>query len=94
MRIVLAALLAMALSAPAHAQSADAQAAEQAKAFSRLDPIFARFAAERHTPGLVFGVVADGKLAYVRASGVQDTAIATLARGRVVATGVGTPFES
>ncbi|HEY9236896.1 MAG TPA: serine hydrolase domain-containing protein [Phenylobacterium sp.] len=74
MRIVLAALLAMALSAPAHAQSADAQAAEQAKAFSRLDPIFARFAAERHTPGLVFGVVADGKLAYVRASGVQDTA--------------------
>jgi len=73
MRILLAAVLALALAAPAAAQTAD-QTADQAKAFSRLDPIFERFARERHTPGMVFGVVADGKLAYVKTFGVQDTA--------------------
>lgn len=67
MRFVLAAILALA------ASSAQAQSADQAKAFSRLDPIFDLFAREKHAPGMVFGVVADGKLAYVRASGVQDT---------------------
>ena len=69
MRILLAAILALALAVPATAQTPD-----QAKAFSRLDPIFQRFAREKHAPGMVFGVVADGKLAYVKAAGVQDTA--------------------
>lgn len=69
MRVLLAVLAALAIAAPAHAQTAD-----QTKAFSRLDPIFQRFASERHAPGMVFGVVADGKLAYVKATGVQDVA--------------------
>lgn len=67
MRVLLAAILAMSFAVPAGAQTAD-----QTKAFSRLDPIFERFASEKHAPGMVFGVVADGKLAYVKATGVQD----------------------
>src|SRR3990167_2623839 len=41
---------------------------------ARLDPIFEKFAADGHVPGLVFGVVVDGRLAYVKSIGVQDTA--------------------
>src|SRR5688572_25858664 len=42
-----------------------------------MDPVFATFMAERHAPGLVYGVVVDGKLAYVRTFGVQDTKTGT-----------------
>jgi len=60
---------ALALTGPAAAQT---QA--QTAAFATLDPLFAKFMDERHAPGLVYGVVVDGKLAYVRTFGVQDTA--------------------
>ncbi|HEU5136127.1 MAG TPA: serine hydrolase domain-containing protein [Steroidobacteraceae bacterium] len=49
-----------------------ARAADDAKAFSRIDEIFADYALDNHIPGLVYGVVADGKLVYVRGIGVQD----------------------
>ena len=39
-----------------------------------VDPILAKWMADEHVPGLVFGVVDHGRLAYVRAMGVQDLA--------------------
>jgi CubicO group peptidase (beta-lactamase class C family) len=39
-----------------------------------VDAIFARFQKESHAPGLVYGVVADGRLVHVKALGVQDLA--------------------
>lgn len=56
------------------ASGAQAQApADRAAAYGRLDAIFADFARDRHVPGLVYGVVIDGELAYVKTLGVQDT---------------------
>lgn len=54
---------------------ASAAAAQPApdEAYAKLDALFADFAKERHVPGLVYGVVADGKLVYVKTLGVQDT---------------------
>lgn len=66
---VAALALAVGIGAPAAAQT-EAQKA----AFAAIDPLFAAFQQERHAPGLVYGVVVDGKLAYVRTLGVQDTA--------------------
>jgi D-alanyl-D-alanine-carboxypeptidase/D-alanyl-D-alanine-endopeptidase len=40
--------------------------------FSDLDELFADYALDAHIPGLVFGVVADGRLTYERGIGVQD----------------------
>ena len=60
--------LAAGLAAPAAAQTA-----AQTAAFATIDPLFATYMAERHAPGLVYGVVVDGKLAYLRTLGVQDT---------------------
>ena len=42
----------------------------------RSTPIFERFRTEQHVPGLVYGIVADGRLVYVRAMGslTQDPA--------------------
>lgn len=37
-----------------------------------LDAIFARYMEEAHVPGLVYGIVQGGRLAYVRTMGVQD----------------------
>jgi len=34
-----------------------------------LDPIFQRYMADSHVPGLVYGIVADGRLAYVQSMG-------------------------
>lgn len=50
-----------------------AQTEAQKAAFAAIDPLFETFMQERHAPGLVYGVVVDGKLAYVRTLGVQDT---------------------
>ncbi|MDP3854102.1 serine hydrolase [Phenylobacterium sp.] len=69
MRGLLAILTMAAMLAP----PAAAQTPDRAAAYDQLDPIFEKFAAERHVPGLVYGVVVDGKLAYVKAMGVQDT---------------------
>ncbi len=52
--------------------SPGARAADDAKAFSKIDEIFADYALDNHIPGVVYGVVADGKLVYVRGIGVQD----------------------
>lgn len=41
-------------------------------AFSEVDRIFADYALDSHVPGLVYGIVANGRLAYVRGLGVQD----------------------
>jgi CubicO group peptidase (beta-lactamase class C family) len=37
-----------------------------------IDALFAKFQADAHVPGLVYGVVKDGKLVYVKANGVQN----------------------
>ena len=37
-----------------------------------IDAIFARWMADNHVPGMVYGVVDHGRLAYVRGIGVQD----------------------
>ncbi len=50
---------------------------EPPEVLASLDPIFEKFMSDNHVPGLVFGVVTDGKLAYVRAFGVQDTSTNT-----------------
>ena len=55
------------LATPALAQS-DAQKS----AFASIDPLFQDYMRDNHVPGLVYGVVANGKLAYVRALGVED----------------------
>ena len=44
-----------------------------ARTCAALDPLFEKFMKEQHVPGVVFGVVTDGKLAHVRTLGVQDT---------------------
>ena len=37
-----------------------------------IDALFAKYQADAHIPGMVYGVVKDGKLAYVKGVGVQD----------------------
>jgi CubicO group peptidase (beta-lactamase class C family) len=66
-------LLAALGAALAMAQPAPAQTPEQKAAFAAIDPLFETFMRDNHAPGLVYGVVVDGKLAYVRTLGVQDT---------------------
>lgn len=48
--------------------------ADQAKAFAKVDQVFADYALDNHIPGLVYGIVADGRLVHVRSIGVQDLA--------------------
>lgn len=53
--------------------SSGAHAAEPNPAtFAKTDALFADFMLDAHIPGLVYGVVADGRLVHVRAYGVQD----------------------
>jgi CubicO group peptidase (beta-lactamase class C family) len=39
-----------------------------------IDALFAKYQAEQHIPGLVYGIVKDGRLAYVKGVGVQNVA--------------------
>jgi CubicO group peptidase (beta-lactamase class C family) len=57
----------------AHAAEATpvSQASDSA-AFAKVDEIFADYALDSHIPGVVYGIVADGRLVYVRGLGVQD----------------------
>jgi CubicO group peptidase (beta-lactamase class C family) len=48
-------------------------AAPDKAALSEVDRIFADWGLAAHAPGLVYGIVADGKLVHVRGLGVQDT---------------------
>jgi D-alanyl-D-alanine-carboxypeptidase/D-alanyl-D-alanine-endopeptidase len=56
------------------AASAQAQPASPqiAAALPAIDRIFADFQLDSHAPGLVYGIVADGRLVHVKALGVQD----------------------
>ncbi|RAK65528.1 serine hydrolase domain-containing protein [Phenylobacterium kunshanense] len=65
-------LAALALGLVCLATPAAAQTEAQKAAFAGVDPLFETWMREQHVPGLVYGVVMDGKLAYVRALGVQD----------------------
>lgn len=50
-----------------------AQAAPELSALDpQIDAILTKWMADNHVPGLVFGVVRDGHLAYVKGEGVQD----------------------
>ncbi len=64
-------LAAMALfaAAPAIAQSAPPQSVEAIA--PQIDQMFASFAEQQHIPGLVYGIVRDGKLVHVKGIGVQ-----------------------
>ena len=50
----------------------DAPAASEPELFGAVDRIFADYAIDSHIPGLVYGIVANGRLVYVRGIGVQD----------------------
>lgn len=67
-----AALLALSTAAFSPATYATTPAAAEAADFAALDADFAKWMAEAHVPGLVWGIVKDGKLVHVRAMGVQD----------------------
>lgn len=65
-------LLVFLLSAPAPlmAQETPSKSLEQLE--PEVDAMFAKFQADAHVPGIVYGIVKDGKLAYVKGAGVQD----------------------
>ena len=54
----------------AHAAPANSQ--PDADALKKIDAIFADYALDAHVPGVVYGIVAHGRLVYVRGIGVQD----------------------
>jgi len=55
---------------PCVAHAADAQ--KIAAAIPEIDRLFADFQVDSRAPGLVYGIVADGKLVHVKGLGVQD----------------------
>jgi D-alanyl-D-alanine-carboxypeptidase/D-alanyl-D-alanine-endopeptidase len=65
-------LLAGLLPLLASAAENPAQSSPETAAFNAADQIFEDFALDEHTPGLVYGVVADGRLVHVRTFGIQD----------------------
>ncbi|HEY6643275.1 serine hydrolase domain-containing protein [Povalibacter sp.] len=75
-RILAATFIAGLLQMPAwhaRADSAPAQSgASDAKTLAKIDEIFADYALDSHIPGMVYGVVADGRLVHVHGLGVQD----------------------
>jgi CubicO group peptidase (beta-lactamase class C family) len=62
--------LALAFPLPALAQERDPETLEQLA--PEIDALFAAFQTGQHVPGVVYGVVKDGKLAYVKGIGVQN----------------------
>lgn len=66
----LAACLLLMMMAVRPSQAADAQ--KIAQAIPEIDRMFADFQVDSHAPGLVYGIVADGKLVHVKGLGVQD----------------------
>ncbi len=59
--------------APVMAQSTPSAVAPSAAVASDIAAAFDRYMAEQHVPGLVYGLVEDGRLVLVRGVGVQDT---------------------
>ena len=47
-------------------------ATSEAETYAKVDAIFADYALDNHIPGMVYGIVVDGRLVYVRGLGVQD----------------------
>ncbi len=68
-----AALLFTVLAAPIHAQPGTAPAITAAT--PEIDKSFDDYMREGHVPGLVYGIVAGGKLVHVKTMGIQDTGI-------------------
>lgn len=64
--------LALALASPLSAAAQDPAPKGLDQLAPEIDALFARYQADAHVPGLVYGVVKDGKLAYVKGVGVQD----------------------
>jgi D-alanyl-D-alanine-carboxypeptidase/D-alanyl-D-alanine-endopeptidase len=52
--------------------AASNSASNEPQLFASVDHFFSDFALDSHIPGLVFGIVANGRLVYVRGIGVQD----------------------
>ncbi len=67
-----AAAAAVGLLAPACAQVAPAPVAAAETGFPAVDRQFAKFQTDEHLAGLVWGVVRDGRIVHLGASGVQD----------------------
>jgi CubicO group peptidase (beta-lactamase class C family) len=57
---------------PAAAAAQKPPSAEIARAIPEIDRIFGDFQQTSHAPGLVYGIVADGRLVHVKSFGVQD----------------------
>jgi CubicO group peptidase (beta-lactamase class C family) len=73
-RALPALLLSLACAAGAAGAAPDAGAADAraAEPFAEIDRTFDAFRLDAHVPGLVYGVVIDGRLAHVKGLGVQD----------------------
>jgi CubicO group peptidase (beta-lactamase class C family) len=72
MHVIMALTAVLYASIAAASDAPSTNAPKGADLFAAIDPLFADFALDSHIPGLVYGVVANGKLAYVRGIGVQD----------------------
>lgn len=60
------------LAAPFPALAQDGASKTLDQLAPEIDAIFARYQADRHVPGMVYAIVRDDKLAYVKGIGVQD----------------------
>lgn len=67
--VTIAALLA---ATPLSAQTMAAQAGDVSVVAPEVDAIFAKFQADAHVPGMVYGIVRDGRLIHVKGIGVQE----------------------
>jgi CubicO group peptidase (beta-lactamase class C family) len=67
-------LLAALLAAPVPRFTDPGRRQKLEAAFGETDRVFARFRADRAAPGLVYGIVIDGRLAHVRSYGVRHLA--------------------
>ena len=65
-------MMAIALASPLPALAQDSTPRTLDQIAPEIDALFAKFQAEQHVPGLVYGIVRDGKLAYVKGVGVQE----------------------
>ncbi|WP_432769276.1 MAG: beta-lactamase family protein [Sphingopyxis sp.] len=64
--------LAVMLAAPLSVAAQDTAPQTLDRIAPEIDALFAAYQAEAHVPGLVYGVVREGKLAYVKGIGVRD----------------------
>ncbi len=66
--------LLLSTAAPAIAQTSAAPIQTVEQLAPEIDALFAKFQTDAHVPGIVYGVIKGGKLAYVKANGVQELA--------------------